>query len=234
MYQGTSNSTASTVPIDRPRSRWLRHGGATASSHRRLLITGFTVAVVVVLVVAVYVTLLGTLSLGSLTEAPNHLSDSGQVAPDNTRPGCQTGNLTPTALLIPNSNPSISVTVGDHVDVTLEFNVSFTTVPVAGLKVYTPTIFVTLPTVGGTAFPVTFNNYTFTMTNSQWTSLSYNKLVTSAFTFNPATNAILTTQKLATMADTPSGSLKLEWRWSWMITSPNGSNVQGPWTIPTS
>jgi hypothetical protein len=223
---------AAIPPADHPLSPGAGISSSTASSRHRLVGVGLAVAVVVVLVVAVYASLLGAPSLGNLIGGPNPDPDSGQIAPENTQPGCTQPTMA-TALLIPNSNPAKSVTVGDHVGVTFEFNVTFATVPVAGLKVYTPTVFVTMPTVGGGSFPVTFTNHSFTMSGPQWTPLSYNKLVTSAFTFNSAKNASLSTQLIGTMADTPYGTLKLEWRWSWTVTTPNGT-TQGPWTVPTS
>ncbi len=190
-------------------------------------------AVVVVLVVAAYLSLLGAPSSGSITGVPNSPTGSGQLEPAFA-PGCNQWSP-PASLLIPDSNPSTRATNGDHVNVTFEFEVKSATVPVIGLTVYTPTVFVTLPLEGGGSFPITFNNHTFALTSGNWTRLSFNKLVTSTFTFNPSKNATLTTQKLAIMAGSPYGTLKLEWRWSWNLTfSANGSFLQGPWTIPTN
>ncbi len=208
-------------------------GRATVPSGRRLVTAGFSVAVVVVLLAAGYVTLFGAPSFGGPTGAPNPSPGSGPLAPGKTQPGCQQPNMA-TSLLIPNSNPATSITAGDHVGVTFEFNVTVTNVPVAGLRVYTPTVFVTMPLIGGSGFPVTFNNHTFTMTGLRWTSLSYSKLVTSDFAFNPTANATLSTQKVGTMADTPYGTLTLQWRWSWNVTFPSGGYLQGPWSVPTS
>jgi len=206
---------------------------ATASSRRRLVNVGFAVVVVMVLTVAVCASLLGAPSTVGLIGAPNPSTGSALTTTVKTEPGCTQPTMA-TSLLIPNYNPTTSVTVGDHVDVTFEFNVNVTNVSVAGLNVYSPTVFVTMPMVGGASFPVTFNNHTFTMTGPQWTSLSYDKLVTSNFSFNPAKNATLSSQKLGIMADTPYGTLTLEWRWSWNVTFLNGNYVQGPWTVPTS
>ena len=208
-------------------------GRAAASSRHRPVSVGFAVAVVVVLAMAVYVGLLGAPLVGGLVHVGKPSTGSAQLTAVKTEPGCQQPTMA-TSLLIPNSNPGTIVTVGDHVDVTFEFNVSFTNVTVAGLQVYTPTVFITMPTLGGGSFTVTFNNHTFTMTGPQWTPFSYNKLVTSGFTFNPAKNATLSTQKVGTMADTPYGTLMLQWRWNWNLTFPNGSYLQGPWTVPTS
>ena len=202
------------------------------SSRRRLIRVGFAVAVIIVVVAAGSVALSGAPSFRGPTGAPNSSAGLGQGGPATLPPGCQQYG-TPTSLLIPDYNPSTSVAVGAHVNVTLEFEVKSATVSVIGLNVYTPTVFVTMPIVGGGNFPVTFNNHTFTMTGPQWTLFSYNKLVTSSFTFDSSKNATLTTQKLATMVDTPYGTLKLEWRWSWNVTAPGGSYVQGPWTVPT-
>jgi hypothetical protein len=207
-------------------------GSMMASSHRRWVSGGTAVAVVVLLTLAVYATMLGAPPFVGRIGGPNSAPNSGPITQENTEPGCSQPTMA-TSLLIPNYNPAKSVVVGDHVDVTFEFNASFATVNVTGLKVYTPTVFVTMPTVGGGSFPVTFNNHTFTMTGRQWTSFSYNKIVTSAFTFNSAKNATLSTQLIGTMADTLYGTLKLEWRWSWNVTFPNGSYLQGPWTVPT-
>ncbi len=227
------SATALKSPIDCPWSPGPEIDRATISPRPRQVGVGFAVAVAVVLVVAAFLSLLGAASFEALTGAPTPAPDLGRIAPENTEPGCAQPAMA-TSLLIPNHNPTTSVTVGDHVDVTFEFNVNVTTVSVAGLNVYTPTVFVTMPTVGGSSFPVTFNNHTFTMTGSQWTSLSYDKLVTSNFSFNPATNATLSSQKLGMMADTPYGTLTLEWRWSWNVTFLNGNYLQGPWTVPTS
>jgi hypothetical protein len=124
--------------------------------------------------------------------------------------------------------------VGDHLAVTLEFGVVSHTVPVVGLMVHTPTVFVTFPLRGGGDFSLTLSNHTFNMTGSTWTSLEYAKLVTTPAKFDLHKNATLSSQKLSMMADTPYGTLTLEWRWSWNVSSPNGSYTQGAWTIPTS
>ncbi len=203
------------------------------SSYHLPVSVAFVATVAVMVVGAGYGALLGAPSFGGFIGAHNPSADSGQIAPEETRPGCAQPTMA-TSLLIPNSNPATNVTVGDHVDVTFEFNVSFANVTVAGLAVYTPTVFVTMPTIGGGSFPVTFNNHTFAMTGPHWTSFRYDKLVTNNFTFNPAVNATLSSQKVGTMADTPYGTLTLEWRWSWNITFSNGKYVAGPWTVPTS
>ena len=227
-----------TSPIGRSSSPGRGTDGTSVSSRHPQVSVGFAVAVIVMVVATGYVTLFGGPSFGNLVATPSSPPGSGLTPASAIPPGCNPTQgvkfPTRTALLIPNYNPATNVTVGDHVDVTFEFNVSATTVLVAGLNVNTPTVFVTMPTVGGPSFPVTFNNHTFTMTGPRWTSLSYSKLVSSNFKFDPAKNATLSTQKVGTMADTPYGTLMLEWRWTWNVTSPNGSYVQGPWTVPTS
>ncbi len=222
-----------TAPIAGSLSAGPGIGRLSTSFGRRLVTITFAVGVVVVLALGSYATLLGVPTSGGVISAPDPTTGSVSTATAKTEPGCTQPTMA-TSLLIPNYNPATSVTVGDHVDVTFEFDVSVTNVSVAGLNVYTPTVFVTMPMVGGASFPVTFSNHTFTMTGPQWTSLSYNKLVTSNFSFDPARNATLSSQKLGMMADTPYGTLTLEWRWSWNVTFSNGSYVQGPWTIPTS
>ena len=208
------------------------------ASRRRWVGVGFVAAVVVVVVLAGCATLIGIPASASLAPALTSPSGSGLLPASAISSGCNPSAerySTPTALLIPNSNPSVNVVPGDHVNVTFEFQVNAETIRpnAVGIQVYTPTVFITMPTIGGTDFPVTFNNYTFTITGPQWISLSFNKLVTSNFTFNPAQNASLSTQKVGTMADTPYGTLKLQWRWTWNVTTPNGSYAQGPWTVPT-
>jgi len=195
------------------------------------------VTVVVVLVLAGYWAVLGSPASASSTPTPGSV-DGGLVASGTVAPGCNPTNGVAlpdrTALLIPNYNPAANESVGDHVNVTFEINATAATVPVAGLNVYTPTIFITMPAVGGASFTVTFSDHNFTLTGAPWTSLSFDKLVTSNVTFDPAVNATLSTQKIGTMADTSYGTLLMEWRWSWNLSSPNGSYLQGPWTVPTS
>src|SRR5208283_1893293 len=147
-------------PIDRPALAVVGRGGDSVTFHRRRLSKGFAVTVVAMIVATGCVALIGAPWPSGHIEVPNSPTDSGQGAAVTRSPWCQTDELMPTALLIPNINPSISVAVGDRVDVTFEFNVNYTTVPATGLKVYTPTVFVTMPVIGGGSFPVTFNNYT--------------------------------------------------------------------------
>jgi hypothetical protein len=200
-------------------------------------VVGISVATVVILVIAGFLALFGAPSFAALAGAPP-APGSSLTASSSVPPGCNPtqGVAAPdrTALLIPNKNPTATAVVGDHVEVTLEFNATAETVPVPGLKVYTPTIFVEMPTTTGTNFPVTLSNHTFVMTSAPWTTLSYSKLVASNFTFNGGANGSLSTQKIGTMADTPYGTLMLQWRWSWNITTPNGTYVQGAWTVPTT
>jgi hypothetical protein len=192
---------------------------------------------VLLLVVAGYIAVLESIAAGDAPAAPG-ASDTGFVGANSIPPGCNptqgAGFPDRTALQIPDQDPSINVGAGDHVNVTFEFNATAATVPLSGLNVYTPTIFVTMPKTDGTNFPVTFSSHNFTFSSSPWTSLSVDKLVTGNFTFNGSATGTLSTQKIGTMADTPYGTLMMQWRWSWNVSSPNGSYDQGPWSVPTS
>jgi hypothetical protein len=160
--------------------------------------------------------------------APN----SNPLTPLVRQPGCAQGTEA-TALLIPVNNSKATVQSGDHVTITFEFAPNSWSVPLSGIQVFTPTLFATLPEVGGGDFQITFNNHTFKMTGPEWTTFSYSKIVSTTFTFDGAKNATLSSQKIGVMANTPYGTLKLKWRWNWNVTDPNGSFSQGPWSVPT-
>ncbi len=228
-------SPSASEPIPRPAGP--TSGGAVAPcrSGRNVAVI---VGVVVVVVVAAFATLVGVPSFGAAATPPAAAPSSGLAAAGTIGPGCNPESAkyaTPTALLIPNSNPSGSVAPGDHVNVTFEFKVDAETIKpnAVGINVYTPTVFTSLPEVGGGSYPATFNNHTFTIPGPVWVPLSFDKLVTSNVTFLGGASATLSTQKVGIMADTPYGTLKLEFRWSWNITYPNGTFDQGPWTVPS-
>ncbi len=217
------------APIDAP----------ARTSRAATVATAAAVALVVVLASFLALMVVPALAApAAAPAAPAASPSSGLVTAGAIAPGCNpesARDATPTALLIPNANPGVSVSPGDHVDVTFEFKVNAETiVPNAvGINVYTPTVFTSLEEVGGATYPATFNNHTFTIPGPTWVSLSYDKLVTSNVTFDGAVNATLSTQKVGIMADTPYGTLKLEFRWAWNITYTNGTYVQGPWTVPS-
>ena len=234
MISGHQDRTSPDTPTE-PSAALARTTAPSRDLRRgRYARAGIAAGVVIVVLVAAYVALVGAPAAGAAAlPVGSGLTTAGAIGP-----GCNPSAeryATPTALMIPNYNPSTSVVVGDHVNITYEFKVSAETIRpnAVGINVYSPTVFTTMPTVGGSSFPVTFNNHTATIPGPQWVPWSFDKLVTSNFTFNPKENASLSTQKVGTMADTPYGTLKLEWRWSWNITFLNGSYLQGPWTVPS-
>jgi hypothetical protein len=193
----------------------------------------FLVAILILLVVAAFAMPLMLAATSSAFGAGADVQGSTELAPLSTPPACpQSGHFT--VLEIPTANPVGRIVSGDRVGVTLEFGVTNHTVPVAGIIVRTPTVVATFPLKGGSVFSVTLSNHTFNMTGTPWTSLEYDKLVTADAGFNASKNATLSSQKLSMMADTPYGTLQLEWRWSWNVSFPNGTYNQGPWTVPTS
>ncbi len=211
---------------------------ASSGDRRRGPATWTAVVVAGVVIVAAFAALVGAPAWGALASVPTAAPNTGFATAGAIAPGCNPESAkyaTPTALLIPNANPSLSVTPGDHVNVTFEFKVDAESIKpnAVGINVYTPTVFTTLPLSGGGSYPATFNNHTFTIPGPTWVPLSYDKLVTSNVTFLAGATATLSTQKVGIMADTPYGTLKLEFRWSWNVTYPNGTYVQGPWTVPT-
>lgn len=182
-----------------------------------------------------------TLSIGNAPPLPPP-GGSGTPPPSGNAPGNETDpwcnpqpTPTPSALLIPTTNPVGELVSGGHLTVSFQIGTVNYTGQNDGEPVYLPSIFATFPLVNGTSLTVYFPPATWTVQGSGWASPSFaTKTITAPWdaTFSNA-SALLSTQKIALMAPSLYGNLTLEVRWQWSVAETAGSETTSAWTDPS-
>ncbi len=140
----------------------------------------------------------------------------------------------PAALHIPLSGPVVNLVKGDRVNVTYEFEAVTYNSTLYGLTLRFPTVFgvFTQPGGGLVFVPVLDRNVTLThggYNNGSTTHAS--EVMTSNFTLDTAAQPFLTTLKLAIMANTTYGGLRVAVRWEYSIwVKTNGTTFSSGWS----
>lgn len=147
-----------------------------------------------------------------------------------------TSTPTPSSILLPIALPNQSVPAGGSLAATVEFAVVNYSSHQSGLQVSVPSDFATFPTSSGGEVQLYLPPEAFAVTGSGWLVASeQTKAVTepSGLTFASTGSAVLSTQKIAVLANATYGTMTLEVRWQWSITPSGGSTTPGPWSVPT-
>lgn len=143
---------------------------------------------------------------------------------------------TPSSILIPLAEPRTSVPPKGTLTVTWEYAVVNYSASLAGRSVYLPSVFASFPQAAGGAVSVYFAPLTAHVAGGGWaTPTGANRTVasTGGWQFASGGTALLSTQKIAVMANASYGQLTLEFRWRWSVGAPTGGSVTGNWTVPT-
>ena len=161
---------------------------------------------------------------------------SETVPPWNTWT-CNPPNLSPTALRIPLANPTHPRSPGAILGASYKFKVDGYAPSDLGITVYLPTAQAVFPILPSGVLNITMPPENLTISGRGWISspvLGGELLLTSKTKFSTSP-AYFSTSKYAVMANAPSGSLTLEFRWHWNITSVVPSPLdRGPWSVPSA
>ncbi|MCI4321413.1 MAG: hypothetical protein L3K05_03810 [Thermoplasmata archaeon] len=145
---------------------------------------------------------------------------------------------TPSSILVPVAGPSRATGRGGSVGATFEFSVANATSRQSGITVEVPSVFAAFPLSGGGSTSIYFGPRSFPLTGGGgWLNGSRSSATLPApngLAFAANATALLSSQKIAVLADTPYGSVTLEVRWQWTVTTSNGSTTTGAWSVPTS
>jgi hypothetical protein len=134
-------------------------------------------------------------------------------------------------------NPSSSLGPGGTVSATVEFATPNTGTGVSAITVYVPSVFVTFPLSSGGTAQLFVASHSFSLPGPGWpnASASTQSLVSSTgLTFASNASAVLSSQKIAVLADAGYGAITLEVRWHWALTPSGGSTSSGGWSVPTN
>lgn len=139
-------------------------------------------------------------------------------------------------MLVPTPNPAQSLGPGGTLTAVVEFGATNLSADAVGATVAAPSLFVTFPAASGPTPTIYFGPHTVAATGDGWWdgSIGASSLVEgNGVAFAPGGSAVLSSQKLAMMANASYGALDLEVRWHWSMVQPDGSNATGSWTTPT-
>ncbi len=145
-------------------------------------------------------------------------------------------SLTPSALLIPAPPPNVSLAPNGQITVSYQFGVVNYTSSDATVGLYLPSMAATFPSTSGLPLQVVIPPAEVQPSGPGWESPSFATHSTvfpggGGFATSPA---VLSTSRLAVMASAGYGQVALEFRWRWTVGEPNGTVLQGPWTVPTT
>lgn len=201
-------------------------------SRRRLAV--FAISAGLVALVAVLPAGWGPANLGQ--EIP--VVPGGDPSNFTTSVTCfSTSTPTPSSILLPIAPPNQSVPAGGSLGATVEFAIVNYSSHQSGVQISVPSDFATFPTSSGGEVQLYLPPQVFTATGSGWLVASeQTKTVVepSGVTFATTGSAVLSTQKIAVLANATYGTMTLEVRWQWSITPSGGSTTHGPWSVPTS
>jgi hypothetical protein len=144
---------------------------------------------------------------------------------------------TPSSVLVPVPGPVQSLPTGGTVAATLEYGAVNVSAPALGARVFAPSQFASFPLATGGSVQIYFPPHAFPVTGPGWLNGSVtNRSVVSGtgWSFASGASALLSSQKIAVMANASYGALEIEVRWHWTVTDPNGSVQAGAWSVPTT
>lgn len=172
------------------------------------------------------------LASSALAAAP-----TGGLATAVNTPGPQSLSVcrcSPASLLISLASAATTLSKGDRVNVTYEFEVSNYTAKDAGLLVHIPVATANFPLRAGGYWIEVLWQRNLSIAGAGWSSPSLatgSKVVTGATLFSGSSTALLTTQKIAVMADAPHDAFHLNFRWEWSIYyASNGTTLHSAWS----
>lgn len=187
----------------------------------------------------------GALHPGSGPSVPPNSPTPSPANGSNTSttfPGPQSGNCnaigspTPSSLLIPTANPSVSLGSGGSLTAGFEVGVVNYSSTNAGTRLILPSVFATFPLSGGSSYQVYLPARTIYVNASGWSSPSLGARTvqpSAGLTFSSSASAVLSTQKIAVMTAENYSAVTMELRWSWTLHQPDGTLVNGTWTTPS-
>jgi hypothetical protein len=193
-----------------------------------------TVAVFAALIVG-----LGAIGLAlAVPPAPSSVAAStggSQFTPASVAVCNAPSYISSSSLLITLPSPVGTLASGGTLTATLQFAVNSSVGSVTGQLVTFPSVFVTFP-LGSGSEQLDISPTSVAIAASGWTnapSLNHSVKVASTLSFKAGSSVTLSTEKLAVMAPDNYTKLSLEFRWSWTLVQPNGTNSQSGWTVPT-
>jgi hypothetical protein len=143
---------------------------------------------------------------------------------------------TPSSILIPVPGPTPSLSAGGTVSAVFEFLVQNESSAQVGIGVDVPSVFATFPLASGGSVSIYVAPHDFSLSGPGWMSASRSTgsfVASSTLTFATGGSAVLSSQKLAVLANASYGSVTLELRWHWTLTPTSGTNTTGAWSTPT-
>ncbi|MCI4366182.1 MAG: hypothetical protein L3K08_00345 [Thermoplasmata archaeon] len=149
---------------------------------------------------------------------------------------CNPRTPTPSAVLIPDPAPSGTAPNGTSISVTVAVAVLNSSLPPGAINVSVPSLSAGFPTLGGAPRSVYLPPATLVPVGIGWGSAVEERagvVLAGPVTYPTDALAVLSSEKLAVMADAPYGALFLGVLWTWDERLPNGSVVHGPWSAPT-
>jgi PKD repeat protein len=184
-------------------------------------------APVLLLVAAAGLLLLpGVLPLG-VSGAP---APAGRFVTDSAPSNC----TAPASVVMPLKDPVGSLAAGSTIQATYELKIVNPPSPGATLEVHLPRITAEFDLVNGTLYQISIAPHVLTSVGGAWTppgNDTATKTVQSAISFEPGGGALLTSALIAVMANTLAFTGEnLSVRWSWNVSSPNGTVFSG-WAV---
>jgi hypothetical protein len=147
----------------------------------------------------------------------------------------------PGALHIPLAGPVVNLQKGDIINLTYEYEAVSYNSSLYSLSLRMPTIFGVFTQKDGALLYVPLLNRNVTISHSQLTHYWFNNGVTTHvsdnitgnYTLNPKIQPFLSSVKLAIMANTTWGNLRLGIRWDYSIwIASNDTTLSSAWTVP--
>jgi len=172
--------------------------------------------------------------------APSHAVVG--VSTSGTAPVCNSPTTTsPSAVLIPTSNPSGSATANGSLTLAYQVAVVNYSSSLGQVTVYVPSMTGSFPLVpSGTLqefIPPKIVNITATgWSNATTSGTTTTKVLPTGVNFTGTGTARLSSQKIAVMASTGySGQVQVEFRWQWtLVSTPGASPATSGWTVPST
>lgn len=145
---------------------------------------------------------------------------------------------TPSAIYIPIAVPAKNLTTNGEIVASMEVQVVNYTNASYGAILAFPGIFFKFPLAAGGNFTMFIAPSNFTITGAGWSNpnlLQRSDVVAGGLVFKKGSDATLTTEKVAVMANRHEGQITIEVRWHWENTPPGKKKpISGSWSIPTA
>lgn len=177
----------------------------------------------------------------SASGLPTHLPSGATTSATPASTVCNAVSpLTPSALLIPITNPSHNLTAGGTISATAQIQIVNYSATQNGTQIYFPGLFYKFPLATGGNYTMFLAPHVLSISQGGWISspfLNRSAVVPGGLAFKQFASATLSTQKLALMGTAQYGFLTVEVRWQWGNTVNGTSGMKhtlGPWSVPTA